>query len=428
MHVLFVHQNYPAQFGHIAARLASTPGYRCTFVSRKPPATAPFERIQYRLRGGATKHNHTCTRSFENAIHHTLGVYAALRARPDIKPDLVVGHSGFGSTLYLRDLYPDTPIINYFEYFYHTEGGDLDFRPEFPVNELGRLRARTRNATILLDLDACAAGYSPTFWQHSRLPDVYRTKVDVIHDGIDTHFWKSSDIDRGSVRSFGDFIAPAGTKLVTYVSRGFEAMRGFDIFMKVAKRVCDRRSDVVFAVVGEDRVCYGGDTRFTGGKSFKEWVLSQDDYDLSRVRFLGRIPPPDLARLLAASDLHLYLTTPFVLSWSLLNAMACGAPVLASDTAPVREVVRDGDTGLLAPFYDLDCWCEQVNAVLDAPDAYRPLGRAARQLVRDCYSIETCLPRMRKLFNDVANQRQIGSPRARKPQNEFAFAGIAVSM
>ncbi len=429
MHVLFVHQNFPAQFGHIAARLAEMPGYRCTFVSRKPPATEPFERIQYRLRGGATKHNHACTRSFENAVHHALAVYAALRDRPDIRPDLVVGHSGFGSTLYLRELYPNTPIINYFEYFYHTRGGDIDFRPEFPVNTLGRLRARTRNAMILLDLEACAAGYSPTHWQQSRLPAAFRSKVSVIHDGIDMNLWKP-DL-RGLTppgspgpRQVGEWTIPVGTRLVTYVSRGFESMRGFDIFMKVAKRLCDQRSDVVFAVVGEDRVCYGGDSRFTKGKSFKEWVLSQDNYDLSRIRFLGRIPPRELAKLLGMSDLHLYLTTPFVLSWSLLNAMACGAPVLASDTSPVLEVIRDGETGLLAKFHDIDSWCEKANAVLDDPPAYRAIGNAGRELVRERYSTDVCFPQLLKLFTSVVERR---SRPARKPPANPSNRALALS-
>lgn len=402
MHIVFVHQNYPAQFGHIAAALAKLPGYRCTFVSRKPGASGAVQRVQYKLRGAATKHNHTCTRSFENAVHHALGVYLALKERPDVRPDLIVGHSGFGSTLYLRDLYPGVPIVNYFEYFYHAENSDLDFRPEFPTSEVGRLRARTRNAMILLDLEACTAGYSPTFWQRDRFPELVRHKLDVIHDGIDTRLWASSKRDHTAARQFGTLDVPAGAKLVTYVARGFEAMRGFDIFMKVAKRLCDRRQDVVFAVVGEDRVCYGGDERFTDGETFKEWVLAQDDYDLSRIRFLGRLPQTELARLLGASDLHMYLTVPFVLSWSLLNALSCGAVVLASDTAPVREVVRDGDTGLLAPFFDVDRWCERANAVLDEPPAFRPLGAAARQLVRDTYSTDVCLPKLQKLFRDTA--------------------------
>lgn len=418
-HIVFVHQNYPAQFGHLAAALARLPHHRCTFVSRKPADTSgPVERVQYHVRGGATRHNHPCTRSFENAVHHSLGVYAALRDRPDIKPDLVVGHSGFGSTVYLRDLYPDTPVVNYFEWFYHTTGGDLDFRPEFPSSELGRLRARTRNAMILLDLEACAAGYSPTSWQWSRLPPEFQSKVQVIHDGIDTGFWKPADTPTGPHHARhlvygtqpGDWTVPAGTKLVTYVSRGFESMRGFDVFMRVAQRVCRERSDVVFAVVGEDRVCYGGDRRFTGGKSFKEWVLSNGEYDLSRIKFLGRLPPRELSRLLAASDLHMYLTVPFVLSWSLLNAMACGAPVLASDTPPVREVVRNGETGLLAGFHDVDRWVRLANEVLDDPAAFRPLGRAARELVREKYGAAACVPRLAKLFRTAAGKS--GKPRA----------------
>ncbi len=424
MHILFVHQNYPAQFGHVAARIAQLPGHRCTFISRKPAdATGPVERVQYRLRGGATKHNHPCSRSFENGVHHSLAVYAALKARPDIRPDLVVGHSGFGSTFFLRELYPDTPIVNYFEYFYHTTGGDVDFRPEFPSSELGRLRARTRNAMILLDLEACTGGYSPTYWQWSRLPAEFQPKVSVIHDGIDTNLWKPTEVDLGGPRQFGDWTIPAGTRLVTYVNRGFESMRGFDIFMKVAKRLCDQRTDVVFAVVGEDRVCYGGDKQFTGGKSFKEWVLSKDDYDLSRIRFLGRLPPAGLSRLLGMSDLHLYLTTPFVLSWSMLNAMSCGATVLASDTPPVREVIRNGENGLLAGFHDIDRWCHLANEVLDNPAAHRPLGRDAREVVRERYNIEVCLPKLLKLFRSAAGRTR----RRVRPEGDASRTPLALS-
>lgn len=402
MHVLFVHKDYPVQYGHVALRLSVMPGYRCTFISTQPPKTGPVEGIPYQVRGGATKYNHVCSRDFENAVHHAYGVYTALKARPDIRPDLIVGHSGFGSTLYLRDLYPDTPIINYFDFYYATPG-TLDFRPEFPVGELTRLAFRTRNAMILLDLDACTAGYSPMHWQRSLLPEAFQPKVEVIHDGINTDLWKPSGADLRGPRQVGDWTIPAGTRLITYVSRGFEATRGFDIFMKVAKRICDRRDDVVFAVVGEDRIVYGADRDFTSGKTFKEWVLSQDRYDLSRIRFVDRLPPLELVKLLGMSDLHLYLTVPFVLSWSLLNAMACGAPVLASDTPPVREVIRDGSMGLLAPFYDIDRWCERANAVLEDPGAYRPLGEAARQFVLDTYSVEVCLPRMRQLYHDVVD-------------------------
>lgn len=401
MHVLFVHQNYPAQFGHVAAYLARKHGFRCTFVSQRPPARSGLvERVQYRIRGGATKQNHYCSRSFENAVWHAEAVYRALRARPDIKPDLVVGHSGFGSTLFLRRLY-SCPVVNYFEYFYRSKDSEMDFRPDFPSGEAQNLRAMARNAMILLDLENCDRGYSPTRWQHARLPREFRSKVRVIFDGIDTNVWRPQP---GLSRTLGGQTFPPDVRLVTYAARGMESMRGFDIFMKMSRRLCERRRDVLFLIAGQDRVCYGGDQRVTGRKSFKEWVLSQGDYDLSRFIFLGLLPPAELARLFALSDLHVYLTVPFVLSWSLLNALACGATVLVSDTAPVREVVEHGKNGLLVDFFDVDKLTDAADKVLRSPEDFEHLGKAGTETVRSRYSLEVCLPAMLSLFQQVLNR------------------------
>jgi hypothetical protein len=162
MHVLFIHQNFPAQFGHIAAHLVRNKGFRCTFISEAAPATVGgIERIQYRTRGGATEQNHHCSRTFENVMWHSHAIYETLAQRPDIRPDLIVAHSGFLTTVFLRELY-DCPIVNYFEYYYLTRGSDMDFRPDFPYPAINRLRARARNANLLLDLEECDAGYSPT--------------------------------------------------------------------------------------------------------------------------------------------------------------------------------------------------------------------------------------------------------------------------
>ena len=399
MHVLFVHQNFPAQFGPFAFRLANLPGYRCTFVSHKKEGTVRGVRcIKYALKGGATEKTHYASRTFENAVWHAAGVHDALAAAPDVRPDVIVGHSGFGSTLFLRDLYCGVPVVNLFEYFYRTEDSDMDFRPDFPPLPADRLRARARNAMILLDLDHCTLGYCPTDWQRARFPAEYQPKLRTLFDGIDTDLWKP---DATAPRRVAGRDVPPGTKLVTYVSRGMESMRGFDIFMRVAKKVCDRRADVVFAVVGSDRVCYGGDARFTGGKTFKEWVLAQDEYDPSRFAFTGPLPEPDLARLLAASDLHVYLTVPFVLSWSLFDALACGAVVLASDTAPVRELVTHERTGLLAPFFDVDGLAATANRVLDDPAAFKPLGRAGTELIRASYSLDVSVAQFLALCADA---------------------------
>jgi glycosyltransferase involved in cell wall biosynthesis len=398
MHVLFVHQNYPAQFGHVARHLAASHGFRCTFVSQRPPGLeGGVERIQYHLRGGATARSHYCSRTFENAVWHSHAVFEALKARPDIRPDLVVGHSGFCSTTFLREIY-DCPIVNYFEYFYHTTNSDMDFRPDFPSGELERLRARARNAILLLDLENCDIGQSPTRWQHSRLPDAFRPKVRVAFDGVDTALWRPWP---QAPRRIGGREVPHDTRVVTYVSRGMESMRGFDIFMKMAKRLADRRRDVVFVVVGEDRVCYGGDARVTGGRTFREWILSQDEYDLSRFLFTGLIPPRELAHVFALSDLHVYLTVPFVLSWSLVNALACGTTVLASDTTPVRELITHGENGLLIDFFDIEAMAETAARVLDRPGVYRHLGEAGAEMVRRHYSMDVCLPQILSIYHDA---------------------------
>lgn len=412
MHILFVHQNFPAQFGHIADYLARHQGCRCTFVSQKEPGRQnAVERIQYTLKGGATERNHYCSRTFENATWHAHAVYEALKARPDLRPDLIVGHSGFGSTLFLRELYEGVPIVNYFEYFYRARHSDIDFRPDFPTTELNRLRVRSRNAMLLLDLDNCDAGYSPTQWQRDRFPSLYHEKVRVIFDGIDTTVWKpdpSANVP-GATRRLGNLTFPPGTRIVSYATRGMESMRGFDLFMKVAKRIAAARPDVQFVVAGQDRICYGGDAAVTGGKTFKEWVLSQDDYDLARFHFVGLLPPAQLAHLFAMTDLHLYWTVPFVLSWSLLNALSCGATVLASATDPVREVITHGQNGLLADFFDIEGFVAQVLAVLDDPGAFRALGERAVARVREAYSLEVCLPQMLDLYEAVSRQPGLAS-------------------
>jgi len=357
-------------------------------------------------------------------------VAGKLKRHPEVQPDLVVGHCGFGSTALLRELY-DCPIINFFEYYYHRHDSDIDFRPEFPSTDFGNLRCRLRNAGVLLDLQNCDAGYSPTEWQRSRFPTEYQPKIETIFDGIDTDFWFRRPLAPGKPRwvwgrkldgRAGSGLRqaqPSGeprttTKVVTYVSRGFESIRGFDIFMKVAKRLCEMRSDVIFVCVGDDEIHYGPDKRFTQGKSFREHVLAQDNYDLSRFIFTGRISREELARILSVSDLHIYLTVPFVLSWSCMNALTCGCTVLGSATPPVQEVIQHEENGLLADFYDVDRFVELANKVLDDPQAFRPLGEAAVRMIEEKYSLDVCLPKMVDLYErTVAGYKKCGFPESR---------------
>jgi glycosyltransferase involved in cell wall biosynthesis len=197
-----------------------------------------------------------------------------------------------------------------------------------------------------------------------------------------------------------------------------ESLRGFDLFMRMAKRLCEWRDDVMFLVVGEDRIAYGGDRRFTQGKTFKQWVLAQDDYDLSRILFLGRLAAPDLARLLCLTDLHIYLTAPFVLSWSLMNALACGATVLASNTAPVCEVIQHQENGLLADFFDLDQLVEQAQRVLDDPPAFAHLGEAGQKLIQEHYSLDVCLPQMLELYQAARRGKPVIPPKSESSDSD----------
>lgn len=401
MHVLFVHKNFPAQFGHIAGYLIKDHGFKCSFVCELPSANVDgIERIQYKIKGGATKSTHYCSRTFENTVWHSHAVYEAMQARPDIKPDLIVGHSGFGSTLWLADLY-DCPIINYFEYYYRSQGSDLDFRPDFPVKPLDVLRSRTRNAMILCDLQTSNRGYCPTGYQKSLFPDEYQPKLEAIFDGIDTSIWKRNP---NPPREIAGHQIPAGKKVVTYVSRGFESMRGFDIFMKVAKKICDARDDVVFLCVGSDRVCYGGDLNRIKEETYREHILSQDNYDLSRFIFTGRVNPEELVDVFSLGDMHIYLTVPFVLSWSLMNSLACGCTVLGSATAPVQEMIKHGENGFLADFFDVDGLTELALQVLDDPKKYRYMGEAGAEMIRESYALDKMLPKMLNLYERTISE------------------------
>lgn len=401
MQLLFVHPNFPGQFGPMLTRLAKRPDLDCVFLSTNASGIRDGVRcIPFTPRGAATAATHYCSRTFENAVWSAHAVYDACE-KAKLNPDVIIGHSGFGTTAFLQELY-GCPIINLFEYYYHTHNSDMDFCPDFPSPPIAKLRAHARNAMILMDLQACTAGYAPTAWQKSLFPTEYQSKLDVIHDGIDTDFWKRRTVPR----RIGNEVIPHDVRIVTYVARGLESMRGFDIFVRVANRIAKEMSNVVFVVVGSDRICYGNDLEHIKTKTFREHVIQTEQPDLSRFRFLGMLSRTELADVLSLSDLHLYLTAPFVLSWSLLNALACECTVLASDVAPVRDVVQHGQTGLLGDFFDVEGLADQALRVLRDPMLYRELGRAGRTLIERDYSLEQTLPRFLTMLEKVTSREQ----------------------
>ena len=429
MEILFVHKEYPGQYGHVAHWLAERHGYRCTFVyarmaDRHRRAIADGRVVQLPLGGpspaggesgveagdavcrgvrlvhyaarGAAVQTHPCGVHFEISMWNNQAVLEAMKARPRIRPDLIVGHSFFGTALFLADYYR-CPMLAYCEYFYRPRGSELDYRPGFPPAEQDRLLHRTYNATTLLNLDAAIAGISPTEWQRTTFPAEYRPKIRTIFDGIDRTFWYR----REPLKAIAGRPIPRDARVVTYVSYGFEPTRGFDVFMKVAGKICEARDDVIFVVVGSDRAYYGRPNRDPSAPSFRAQVLAEGGYDLDRFVFTGQILEEDLAKILSRSDLHIYLTVPFVLSWSLMDALACGCTVLASDTAPVREMIRHGENGLLAGFDDVNGLTAEALRVLDDPDSYRELGEAGTRLIDEKYSVEAVLPRIKAFYDGL---------------------------
>jgi glycosyltransferase involved in cell wall biosynthesis len=333
--------------------------------------------------------------------------------------------------------------VNLFEFFYHPYGPDSDmtFRQDLPWTPgvAKFLRSRCRNAMILLDLENCQAGYCPTQFQRSRFPVAYADRLRVIFDGVDTNVWNPRDntlrppVEQRSARKLAGVELPAKTRILTYCSRGFESMRGFDLFVRGLRRVLERVPDAHALVFGTDRVAYGGDDEYVPGGSFKTWAMQQDDAagcDWSRVHFVGRQPPPVLAEALAASDAHVYLTVPFVLSWSTINAMACGAVVIGSDTSPVREVVTDGETGRLFDFFDPNALADAATAALQDPSGHRRLGDSAAAMVRERYATDVVLPSMLAMYDEARSvQRGLeqrrprpGTPRT-KSAGSSPFAG-----
>ncbi len=413
MNVLFIHDAFPAQFGRLGLELRRRHGWRCGFLvqslsSCPTPSPEMLQVLELHQMPLALEHRSSDGIPWPQIYGHYLEqcrtVYEAVRDKPGPRPDLVVAHGGRGApTLMLREVV-DCPIIIYCEYYFANSHRDISYRIDLPPAEPARFFPRCINAPTLATLVDCDAGYSPTRWQKQSFPQRFQSKIQVHFDGIETELYHPGV----APRRIKSTVIPAGTRVVTFVSRGLESIRGFDIFMKVARGIAERRSDVVFVVAGGEEIHYGWDKLHTGSASFKQWVLSQSRYDLSRFIFLGRVMPEELADVLRISDLHIYLTAPFVLSWSLLDAMASGCVVLAADVPPVREVIEPGENGLVEPLFDVERLTETALKVLADPASFAPLGRAARRTIEENYSLEACIAPLAGFFERVASGKVDG--------------------
>jgi len=404
MRVLFIHQNFPGQFKHLAQHYAARSGNEVVFITQRSDGEIPgVRKAVYTNHREPTQGIHRYCKGFESAV--IAGQSAARQAlalrEEGFVPDVIVAHPGWGEALYMKDVFPETPLLNYCEFFFHPVGADTGFDPEFQrepdVDEAAAVR--TRNAPHLLNLEIADWGLTPTRWQWQQHPAAYRPKISVIHEGIDTQAM-APDPDARVTFGRGDVLG-RDDEVVTFVARNLEPYRGFHIFMRAVERIARRRPRAHFVVIGGDETSYGQAPR--DGRTYRERMLAEVDVDLSRVHFLGRVPRGQFRQVLQISSVHVYLTYPFVLSWSMLEAMACGCAVVGSATPPVEEVITDGHNGLLVDFFSPQHVADRVDEVLDHPDRMQRLREAARATIQDNYDLASvCLPRQLRLIDTLA--------------------------
>ena len=419
MKILFIHQNCPGQFKHLAPHFAADERNEVAFITHPNKPNLPnVRKLEYEPTREVAKSTHRYLRLMEEGILNGQGVVRAAQKLKDkgFQPDVIVAHMGWGEGLYVKSVWPQVPLLGYFEWYYHAYGSDVDFNPDRPPKRDDVCRITTRNGMHLLNLQIADRGISPTNWQMQQHPREYHSKIAVIHDGVDIDKVRPNSETTATLR--GGLKLRKGEEIVTYVARNLEPYRGFPTFMHAAKRILERRPNAHILVIGGDDVSYG--SKRSDGKTYREHYLETLDLDLSRIHFLGRVPYDGYLRALQISAVHVYLTYPFVLSWSCLEAMAAGCLVVGSSTPPVQEVIKDGHNGLLVDFFSDQEVADRVDQVLEHPDRMQHLRDAARQTVVQRYALKTCIDRQVKLIVEMTRKGARHSQAQRKPKRKRA--------
>ena len=408
MRILFVHSNYPAQFRHLCQHYAQNSDNQIYFLSQGKEWTAPndgsIKLHRYQLgRDPQGALCHPYLKRFESAV---LTGQACLREAMKLRqsgftPDLIIGHSGFGSTLYLKEVWPDALFLGYFEWFYRTSGSDVGFGEKSAVTPDTACRVHTYNAPIVMDLSLSDHAICPTRWQAQQFPSFLQQRLDIVFDGINTELFKPLTTEE---RSLGLAIAnlkiPHDTPLVTYTTRGFEPYRGWPQVAQGLSLLLKRNPQVHVLMVGSDEVAYGaarGD-----GRSWRQWALDTYEYDLTRLHWLPPLQYDEYRKVLQHSWVHVYWTIPFILSWGLMESLSCGCAVVASNTDPVQEVISAGEEGILVDFFDPDSLAARVDELIANPERRKALGKKARQTILDRgYDLDTCLKKQLQIIENL---------------------------
>jgi glycosyltransferase involved in cell wall biosynthesis len=409
MVVIFIHQNFPAQYLHIVRRMAEQPGNDIYFVTQSNHNELPAVRkLVYRPDLPLISSCHAYTATFDVAVRTGTAVADVCRdlRRQGVVPDLIIGHCGWGETLFVKEVFPDVPLLSYFEFFYYPQGADVGFDPEFaPQFEGDGARLQVRNTVNRLSFAESDWGHTATAWQRSLFPVAMQARITSLHEGVDTARVKPDPtawikLARESIR------LTHKDEVITYISRNLEPYRGFHIFMRALPEILRRRPRAHVLIVGGDSLSYS-DPPPNGG-TYREMMLAEagDKLDLSRVHFLGQVAYEIYLNVLQVSSVHVHLTYPFVLSWSFLEAMSAGCLVVGSATPPVLEVLRDRKNGLAVDFFSTAEIADRVDEVLDHPTRMQSLRQAARATAIRHFDVKAVtLPRWDRLLKRLAQRR-----------------------
>jgi glycosyltransferase involved in cell wall biosynthesis len=419
MKYLFVHQNFPGQFLHLVRHLLATGNHDVVFICEQNANFIPgVRRVIYQVTPRAKQAIHVHAREFEQAMARAEAVARAARQVKALgfEPDIIIGHHGWGELLNLGDVWPAAPLLGYHEYYYNIAGHDVGFDPEFPIAEIAFPHIRAKNAVNHLALTNPGFGMTPTRYQLETYPEWARPAITLVPEGVNLDVCKPVAARRAT--TIANIPIKAAEKLVTFVSRDLEPYRGFHIMMRAIPAVLRERPDARFVLVGGDGVSYG--TRPPRG-TWRERMTAElgKKLDLARVHFPGKLDYADYVKLLQRSDAHVYLTYPFVASWSLREAMACGCAIVASDTAPVQEFVTDGETGLMIPFHDHKALAAKILQTLEGGAAIKRMRVAARRYAEANLRMDTYLARFEGLIGSLI------SPPAAVPRAPISKAPVS---
>lgn len=353
------------------------------------PEQAGVRQLTYTVGQSATTHATLAATDYHMRTGEAVAGVLGRLARTD-PPDLVIGHIGWGGLLFARDTLPDVPLMGYCEYYYNSTGSDLDFDPATVISDAERRRIRMRNAAQLLTLETLDAAYTPTRWQQQQYPAHLSQRIAVCHDGIDSNACRPDPY--AILRLPDGRVLRPGDPVVTFAARDLDPYRGYPEFMRAAALVAARRPDALFVTVGGDGPGYGQARQ--DGRCWREVMLAETGLG-DRMVHIPWLAHDQLVRLFQISAAHVYLSVPFVLSWSLLEAMACGSLIVGSDTPPIREVITDGVNGLLAPFHDTSALARRIEEALLSGTMLRGLRHAARATIVSGYERERCIDRQR---------------------------------